>query len=81
MPGLADLAQAMLGGRVRVGRPLGLSNLPDAARGPAFACAAGLAIYPQVARHEHFEHRRSRYAATGTDGYFSRIGRWLRDSF
>jgi cell division protein FtsA len=81
LPGLADLAATMLGGRVRIGRPVGVSGLPDAARGPAFACVAGLSIYPQFAGCEHFEPRRTRHAMTGTDTYLTRIGRWLRDSF
>jgi len=42
---------------VRIGRPLGLAGLPDAAKSPAFAVAAGLLVYPQAAHLEHFEPR------------------------
>lgn len=83
LTGLQDLAREVLGGQVRIGRPLGIKGLPEAAKGPPFAGAVGLLIYPQVAHIEHFEPRSSgRYLATGTDGgYLSRVGRWLRESF
>jgi cell division protein FtsA len=79
--GLPELAARMLGRPVRVGRPLGISGLPDAAKGPAFAVAAGLLVYPQAAHLEHFEPRRTRQLMTGTGGYITRVGRWLRESF
>jgi cell division protein FtsA len=79
--GLPDLAARILGRPVRIGRPLGIAGAPGAAKGPAFAVAAGLLIYPQAAHLEHFEPRRRRQLMTGTGGYFSRVGRWLRESF
>jgi cell division protein FtsA len=81
LTGLPELAVRILGRQVRVGRPLGLNGLPEAAKGPNFAAAAGLLIYPQLAFHEHFEPRRTRQLMTGTDGYFTRVGRWLKESF
>jgi cell division protein FtsA len=81
LTGLPDLAARVLGRPVRVGRPLGIAGLPDAAKGPAFAVASGLLIYPQAAHLEHFEPRRKRQLAAGTGGYFARVGRWLRESF
>jgi cell division protein FtsA len=81
LPGLADLAARILRRPVRIGRPLGLAGLPEAAKGPAFAVAAGLLVYPQAAHLEHFEPRRTRQLMTGTGGYMSRVGRWLRESF
>ena len=81
-PGLPDLARKILERQVRVGRPLGISGLPEAAKGPPFASSVGLLIYPQFAGIEHFEPQRSgRSLATGTDGYMTRMGRWLKDSF
>ena len=79
--GLADLASRILGRPVRIGRPLGIAGAPDAAKGAAFAVAAGLLVYPQAAHLEHFESRRRRQFMTGTGGYFARVGRWLRESF
>ena len=45
LKGIADYAQQALGRAVRVGRPRGLTALPDAHSGPAFATLAGLAMY------------------------------------
>jgi len=81
LTGLADLASRTLDRPVRIGRPLGIANAPEAAKGPAFAAAAGLLVYPQAAHLEHFEPRRKRQLMTGTGGYFARVGRWLRESF
>jgi cell division protein FtsA len=79
--GLPDLAAQILGRPVRIGRPLGVSGLPEAAKGPAFAVATGLLVYPQAAHLEPYEPRPTRHRMTGTGGYFSRVGRWLRESF
>jgi len=81
LAGIADLAARILRRPVRIGRPLGLSGLPDVAKSPAFAVAAGLLVYPQAAHLEHFEPRRTRHLMTGTGGYMARVGRWLRESF
>jgi cell division protein FtsA len=81
LTGLADLAARMLGRQVRVGRPLGLSRMPDEAKDASFAVPAGLVVYPQFAHLEHFEPRHTRQLMTGTDGYFGKVGRWLRESF
>jgi cell division protein FtsA len=81
LAGLPEIAARILARRVRVGRPLGIAGLPEAAKGPAFAVAAGLLIYPQVAHLEQVESRRTRALMTGTEGYFARMGRWLRESF
>ena len=79
--GLPELAARMLGRPVRIGRPLGVAGLPELAKGPAFAVAAGLLVYPQTAHLEHFEPRRTRQLMTGTGGYMNKVGRWLRESF
>lgn len=81
LTGVAELATRTLGRQVRVGRPLGIAGLPEAAKGAAFAACSGLLVYPQAAHLEHFEPRRTRQLMTGTDGYFARVGRWLKESF
>jgi len=81
LTGLPDLAAQVLGRPVRIGRPLGIAGLPEEARGPAFAVATGLLVYPQVAHLEPSEPRSTRHSMTGTGGYFARVGRWLRESF
>ncbi len=81
LAGLPEIAARILARRVRVGRPLGIAGLPEAAKGPAFAVATGLLVYPQLAHLEQLETRRTRQLMTGTGGYFARVGRWLRESF
>ena len=80
LTGVPELAARILNRPVRIGRPLGISGLPESAKGPAFAVATGLLVYPQAAHFEHFEPRRTRHLMTGT-GYIARVGRWLRESF
>lgn len=82
MTGLPELASRILNRSVRIGRPLGIAGLPDAAKGAAFAAATGLLVYPQAAHLEYFEARSKRYLMNGTGGgYFARVGQWLRESF
>ncbi len=42
---IVDFAQGLLGKNVRLGRPRGLTGLPDAQAGSAFATLAGLALF------------------------------------
>jgi len=80
--GLPDLAKKVLQGQIRIGRPLGIKGMPEAAKGPAFSAAVGLLVYPQVAHAEHFEPRSSGFReSTGTDGYMRKVGQWIRESF
>ena len=81
LAGLTEVARRIFGKQVRIGRPVGISNLPETARRPCFSAVAGLAIYPQVARIEQFDSRHSRRLQTGTGGYFARMGAWIRESF
>ncbi len=79
LTGLPEVARRILGRNVRVGRPLGISGLPENYKGPAFCASVGLAVYPQVAQFEQFQPRSRGTRATGTDGgYFTRVGAWLR---
>ncbi|MCT7375018.1 cell division protein FtsA [Chelativorans salis] len=82
LAGLPEAARRLLGRNVRLGRPLGVKGLPEAAKGAAFAAPIGLLIYPQVA---DFESRISKGGiftrATGTGGRLQRVSQWLRESF
>ncbi len=49
---MPEAARRILARNVRIGRPMGVSGLPTAAKGPAFSTAVGLMIYPQVADME-----------------------------
>lgn len=87
LTGLAEIARQVLspakgGAPVRIGRPLGIRGLPEAAKGPAFSAAVGLLVYPQVAHIEHFEPRAAGFVCGAAEGgYFARVGRWIKDSF
>lgn len=81
LTGLGEVARRILGRQIRIGRPLGVSGLPESAKGPTFATVFGLTIYPQIAQIEQVEPRRMQQLMTGTDGYFSRMGSWIKESF
>ncbi|MEZ5839005.1 MAG: cell division protein FtsA [Hyphomicrobiales bacterium] len=81
LTGLSEVARRIVARNVRLGRPLGITGLPEAGKGPSFATVVGLLIYPQVAPIAYYETRRPRRLLTGTGGYFARVGQWIRDSF
>jgi cell division protein FtsA len=81
LTGTVELATRILNREVRIGRPLGFSRLPNEAKSASFAVPAGLLVYPQYAHLEHVEPRYTRLLRTGTDGYFGKVGRWLREGF
>jgi cell division protein FtsA len=79
--GIPELATQILNRPVRIGRPLGFGRLPNEAKSASFAAPTGLLVYPQYAHLEHTEPRHTRLLRTGTDGYFGKVGRWLREGF
>src|ERR1700678_351892 len=81
LTGFVELATQILGRPVRIGRPLGFGRLPNEAKSASFAVPSGLLVYPQYAHLEHVEPRHTRQLRTGTDGYFGKVGRWLREGF
>lgn len=81
LTGTVELATSILNRQVRIGRPLGFGRLPNEAKGASFSVPTGLLVYPQYAHLEHVEPRRTRQLRTGTDGYFGKVGRWLREGF
>jgi cell division protein FtsA len=80
LTGLPEVARRVLARNVRNGRPMGIAGLPELAKGAAFAAVTGMLVYPQVCANEYTEPRPVR-KLTGTDGYFARVGNWLRSSF
>jgi cell division protein FtsA len=81
LTGTLELAARILNRPVRIGRPLGFSRLPNEAKSASFAVPGGLLVYPQFAHLEHVEPRHTRQLRAGTDGYFGKVGRWLREGF
>ena len=81
LTGLPDTARRILARNVRVGRPLGVSGLPAAAKGPAFSTAVGLMIYPQVAGLESHAGVEGGLSMIDGKGRLATVGRWLKESF
>nr|CAD6603042.1 cell division protein FtsA [Rhizobium sp. Khangiran2] len=82
LTGLPETARRILARNVRIGRPMGISGLPVAAKGPAFSTAVGLMIYPQVAEMETHASQGGLISSLGSgNGRLARMGQWLKESF
>ena len=84
LDGLCDLGTEVFGSRCRIGRPLGISGLQDAIRGPAFSAVCGLALYPDssgLIKDDIFSTQFSRPFASSRGGLLSRMGHWIKESF
>jgi cell division protein FtsA len=79
IPGLDALAARILGQNVRLGRPLRVHGLPQAASGPGFASVVGLALFAAHPQDEWWDFE------VPADGYprrsFKRAVRWLRENW
>jgi cell division protein FtsA len=79
LPGLDGLAARILGQNVRLGRPLRVQGLPQAATGPAFSSAVGLCLFAAHPQDEwwDFEIPADRLPARS----LRRAVKWLRDNW
>jgi len=79
IPGLDGLATRILGQRVRLGRPLRVQGLPQAATGPAFAGAVGLCLFAAHPQDEwwDFDIPAERYPARS----LKRAVKWFKDNW
>jgi cell division protein FtsA len=79
IPGLDGLASRILGQRVRMGRPLRVQGLPQAATGPAFSSAVGLCLFAAHPQDEwwDFDIPTERYPARS----IKRAMRWFKDNW
>ncbi|WP_343082223.1 cell division protein FtsA [Ostreiculturibacter nitratireducens] len=79
IPGLDGLASRIMGQQVRLGRPLRVQGLPQAATGPAFAAAVGLCLFAAHPQDEwwDFEIPAERYPARS----LRRAVKWFRDNW
>ena len=79
IPGLDGLASKMLGQQVRLGRPLRVQGLPQAATGPAFSGAVGLALFAANPQDEwwDFEVPAETYPARS----LKRAVKWFKDNW
>ncbi|MBM7068907.1 cell division protein FtsA [Actibacterium sp. 188UL27-1] len=79
IPGLDGLASKILGQQVRLGRPLRVQGLPQAATGPAFAGAVGLCLFAAHPQDEwwDFDIPADRYPARS----LKRVLSWVRENW
>ncbi|RMD90555.1 MAG: cell division protein FtsA [Alphaproteobacteria bacterium] len=79
IPGLEALAPRILGPQVRIGRPMRVQGLPQAASGPAFAAAVGLCMFAACPQDEwwDFEVPAERLPARS----LRQALKWLRDNW
>jgi cell division protein FtsA len=79
IPGLDGIATRVLGQRVRLGRPLRVQGLPQAATGAAFASAVGLCLFAAHPQDEwwDFEIPAERYPARS----LRRAVKWFKDNW
>ncbi len=79
IPGLDGLASRILGQRVRLGRPLRVQGLPQAATGSAFSSAVGLCLFAAHPQDEwwDFEIATERYPARS----LKRVVKWFKDNW
>lgn len=79
IPGLDGLASRILGQQVRLGRPLRVQGLPQAATGPAFAAAVGLTLFAAHPQDEwwDFEIPTEKYSARS----LKRAVKWFKDNW
>ncbi len=81
LTGLGEVARRVLARNVRLGRPMGVRGLPEAAKGPSFSTVVGLLIYPQIAHIEQFGNSGVRQRIGERVGAISRVGNWFKQSF
>lgn len=79
IPGLDGLAARILGQQVRLGRPMRVQGLPQAATGPAFAAIVGLCLFAARPQDEwwDFEIPSDRFAARP----IRRAFRWFKENW
>ncbi|RVV98622.1 cell division protein FtsA [Mesobaculum littorinae] len=79
IPGLDGLAPKILGQQVRIGRPLRVQGLPQAATGAAFASAVGLCLFAANPQDEwwDFEIPADRYPTRS----LRRAVKWFKDNW
>ncbi len=79
IPGLDQMASRILGQQVRLGRPLRVQGLPQAATGPAFAASVGLALFATNPQDEwwDFEVPAEKYPSRS----LKRAVKWFKDNW
>ena len=79
LPGLDGLAAKILGPQVRVGRPLRVRGLPQAATGPDFASAVGLCLFAAHPQDEWWDFEMP--VERSSTRSLRRAVRWMRENW
>ncbi len=79
IPGLDGLAARILGNQVRLGRPLRVQGLPEAAKGPAFAACVGLCMQGAEPQDEFWDFEAVPERASGRS--IRRAVRWFKENW
>lgn len=79
IPGLAELANRILGTQVRLGRPLRIQGLPQAASGAGFSACVGLSILATHPQDEWWDFDAPSARQSGRT--FKRAIRWFKENW
>lgn len=79
LPGLRELAGLVLDKQVRIGRPIRARGLAEATAGPTYATCAGLLTYAIATGLNEAPTAKTERA--DSEGFFGRIGHWLKEHF
>jgi len=79
VPGLDGLAARILGGQIRLGRPLRVRGLPQEVTGPAFSSSVGLCLFAACPQDEcwDFDRHAERYSAGSLRGAV----KWFKENW
>lgn len=79
LTGIEEIAQRILGRQVRIGRPMRIGGLPQAATGPAFAASVGLALHAARPQDEIWDFEPA--TAFPSHRKLAHAVRWFRDNW
>lgn len=81
LTGAREIAAQWLNRQIRLGAPLPVAGMPEAARSPAFATAYGLLNYALKPDIHHAAAIARQAMKEAEAGYLRRVGKWIADSF
>lgn len=80
--GVSEVASRWLDRQVRMGSPVHIQGMPEAAHSPGFSVCAGLLNYALVPdRHYELPKAKAQEVQRAQQGYVRRMGQWIVDSF
>lgn len=81
LTGVREIAAQWLNRQIRLGAPMPVAGMPEAARSPAFATAYGLLNYALKPDIHHAAGVARQAMKDAEAGYLRRVGKWIADSF